>query len=561
MKKSIFKNHIGELVAAIVIGLLEVLALSLFYKDSLAFWFASFGNVLLLIGAWIVFSALFFVLFRLFLFLMDRLVPAKKQGRKHFWFALLILLIFWLPWLIAFYPGSASYDMMYQVTQINGGILLNGHHPPFATMVMGLVSNIGWMISHGPNLGIFLYILLQTLICAVAVAYMIAQMQRIGVSTAFQMIVLGYFAIVPLWGGAMQTGIKDILFTGVFLLFMTFSMQLFLPLQKADGTVRFPAWKWILYGICIVVLCLYRNGIILILIPTLVIFFFCGDKSRGWRKYFVLTAAVSLALVLIFGNVVQRVYHTKTETAEALSIPFQQTARDIRDHAEELTPQQQEIIEKTFNIEDYRKLGKAYYRYASDPVKVHYLWWAAEEQSVMLKEYLKVWGQRLGKRPMTYIEATLSNTFGYYTITPKITPEKYGAGTMVQFGVDTLASEDAVKASEGRLDASYIPHQAEKMQGFAAVLTKWHGLWQKIPVLNLLLKCGTYGLILLIITVHFAKKKNKRVLLAIPLILLYLMAMASPLNEHIRYVLPAVASLPLVIAACYGREEKQSLEE
>ena len=78
---------------------------------------------------------------------------------------------------------------------------------------------------------------------------------------------------------------------------------------------------------------------------------------------------------------------------------------------------------------------------------------------------------------------------------------------------------------------------------------------------NLLLKCGTYGLILLIITIHFAKKKNKRVLLAIPLILLYLMAMASPLNEHIRYVLPAVASLPLVIAACYGREEKQSLEE
>ena len=83
MKKSIFKNHIGELVAAIVIGLLEVLALSLFYKDSLAFWFASFGNVLLLIGAWIVFSALFFVLFRLFLFLMDRLVPAKKKGRKQ----------------------------------------------------------------------------------------------------------------------------------------------------------------------------------------------------------------------------------------------------------------------------------------------------------------------------------------------------------------------------------------------------------------------------------------------------------------------------------------------
>lgn len=561
MKRHIFKNHIGELIAAVVIGLLEVLALSLFYKDSLAFWFASFGNAALLLGSWIVFSALFFVLFRLFLFGMDRLVPAKNEGRRSFWFSLLILLIFWLPWLIAFYPGSASYDMMYQVTQINGGILLNGHHPPFATMVMGLVSNIGWMLSKGPNLGIFLYILLQTLICAVAVSVMIAQLQRIGVSTVFRMTLLGFFAITPLWGGAMQTGIKDILFTGVFLLFMTFSMQLFLPLRKEDGKIHFPAWKWILYGIFILVLCLYRNGIILILVPTLVIFFFCGDKSRGWRKYFVLTAVVSLALVLLFGNVVKKVYHTKTETAEALSIPFQQTARDIRDNPEELTSEQQEIIEKTFNIDDYRKLGKAYYRFASDPVKVHYLWWATNEQPKVLKEYLAVWGQRLAKRPLTYIEATLSNTFGYYTITPKITPEKYGAGTSVQFGVDTLASEDAVKASEGRLDESYIPHQEESMQSFAAFLQNWYGLWQKIPVLNLLLKCGTYGLILLIMTIHFAKKKNKRVLLAIPLILLYLMAMASPLNEHIRYVLPAVASLPLVIGACYGTDEKQSMED
>ncbi len=561
MKKNIFKNHIGELVAAIVLGLLEVLALSLFYKDSLAFWFASFGSVMLLLGSWIVFSALFFALFRLFLFVLDRLVPAKNQSRIHFWFALLVLLFFWLPWLIAFYPGSASYDMMYQVTQINGGIPLNGHHPPFATMVMGFVSNIGWMISHGPNLGIFLYVLLQTLICAVAVSYMIAQMQRIGISMGFQMITLGYFAITPLWGGAMQTGIKDILFTGVFLLFMTYSMQLFLPLRKADGSIRFPAWKWILYGICILVLCLYRNGIILILVPTLVIFFFCGDRSKGWRKYFVLTAVVSLALVLVFGNVVKKGYHTKTETAEALSIPFQQTARDIRDNPEELTRGQQEIIEKTFNIEDYRKLGKVYYPHASDPVKVHYLWWATDVQSKILKEYLKVWGQRLGKRPLTYVEAMLSNSFGYYSITPKITPEKYGAGTSVQFGVDTLASEDAVKASEGKLDESYIPHQAESMQSFASFLAKWYGFWQKIPVLNLLLKCGTYALILLIITIHFAKKKNRRVLLAIPLILLYLMAIAAPLNEHIRYVLPAVASLPLLIAACYGREEKLSMED
>ena len=82
MKKSIFKNHIGELVAAIVIGLLEVLALSLFYKDSLAFWFASFGNVLLLIGAWIVFSALFFVLFRLFLFLRTAWCRQRKRAEN-----------------------------------------------------------------------------------------------------------------------------------------------------------------------------------------------------------------------------------------------------------------------------------------------------------------------------------------------------------------------------------------------------------------------------------------------------------------------------------------------
>lgn len=54
---------------------------------------------------------------------------------------------------------------------------------------------------------------------------------------------------------------------------------------------------------------------------------------------------------------------------EALSLPFQQTARYVKEHEEEVTQEEKEAIK---GVLAYNKLGKYYNPKISDPVKATY---------------------------------------------------------------------------------------------------------------------------------------------------------------------------------------------
>ncbi len=554
MSISVFKNHIGEWVAAVILGFMEILALSLYYRDSLGFWLKNAGNVLLFAGLWILATVLLYLFFRLIgLLCRPRLVIGKRTEGKHpFLFSALVLTACYLPWIISFYPGSAIYDMMYQTVQADGFMAINAHHPIFATYVIGLCSKIGLALTGRLNLGIFLYILLQSAVCIFSFAYMYSYMTKLGVSRPFRLFVLGFLAITPLWGGAMQCGTKDTLFTGLFVFFIVLSSRLLL-----EGSRSFRSRHWIFYGVLILLLCLYRNAIWIILAASILVFVIALRNDKKARIRLVLFSLAALLLAGAFETVTKQIYHTKTETGEILTIPFQQTARFVRDHPEEISEEEQDVIEKTFVLEDFRQLGELYYPMSSDPVKARYHWWASDEEKTVLGDYFNVWFSMLKKRPGTYLEATLSGTYGYYAITPVIKNQKGGAGTTVQFYPDTLAVQSVIDASSGTLSEDLIPESPESLKGAQQALSGWYYFWQKMPVLGLFFKCGFYFLILLAVTIRYGKRKNKLILLTIPAFLLILMAIASPVNEHIRYILPAAAALPMIISAAGAEEIKK----
>lgn len=555
MKKQIFKNHIGELVASILLGFLEVAALSLFYKDTLSFWWSSAGLVLAFIGLGLLFSAICYLLFRWIQFLcsprqlfVQKKEPAGWDRRHPFLLSVIILTLFYLPWIIAFYPGSAIYDMMYQIVQADGFIAINEHHPIFATYVMGLCSKIGLVIDGTLNPGIFLYIVLQTAVCILGFSAMLSYMVQHGARRGVYLFTLCFFAILPLWGGAMQVGTKDNIFIGAFVLFLVLCAQL------EEKKVSFGAGRWIAFGALLLLLCLYRNAIWIIMIPTLVVFFFILIKDKKARKWFVISSAAAIVLAYGFLTITSHVYQTRTKTGEILGIPFQQTGRYVRDHGDEMTEEEVEMIERTFSVDSYRDLGKIYYPMSSDPIKYKYFWWASDEQKEVLAGYAKGWFSMLKKQPGTYLEATLAKTSGYYTLLPVITTEKGGAGTTIQFGPDQLIVTEVVKASNGTLSEKLVPESPESLQGAQQVLKSWYYFWQRTPVFNLFFKCGFYFLILLAVTIYYAKRKCRRIVLTIPAYFIVLMAIASPTNEHIRYVMPMVAALPLLICAAAYKE-------
>ena len=550
-QKYIFKTYLGEWIASVILGFLEVLTLSLFYKDSLSFWFQSFLMVLAFLGLGILFSVVCYLLMRWIQFLCSPrqlFLPENKSlsgwDRKHpFLLSVIVLTLCYLPWIIAFYPGSAIYDMMYQIVQADGFIAINEHHPIFATFVMGLCSKIGLAIDGTLNPGIFIYIVLQTAVSILCFSAMLSYMARQGAKRGVYYFVLGFFAILPLWGGSMQVGTKDTIFTGAFVLFLVLCAQLM------DQNVSFKAGRWIAFGGLIVLLCLYRNAILIILIPSLVTFFFVLLKDKKKRKWFVVSALAALLIAQAFLSVTKNLYHTRTKTGEILGIPFQQTGRYVRDHGDEMTEEEVAMVEQTFSVDSYQELGELYYPMSSVPIKDRYFWWASDDQKEILTEYVKEWFSMLKKHPGTYFEATIAKTSGYYTLLPAVSKQIGGVGTTIQFGPDQLIVREVVEASDGALSENLIPESPENLKGVQEVLKSWYYFWQKTPVLNLFFKCGFYFLILLAVTIYYAKRRSRGIVLTIPGYFLVLMAIASPPNEHIRYVQPVIAALPLLICA------------
>ena len=332
--------------------------------------------------------------------------------------------------------------------------------------------------------------------------------------------------------------------------------MLLAQLLLGEGTSFRPA-KWAAFGLLVLLLCLYRNGILVIMVPSLAVFLLALRKETKVRLLYSVVCALALVSGFLFQTIAARAYHTGTETGEMLSIPFQQTARYVRDHAGEVTEEEAKVIEETFVLEDYRELGKLYYPMSSDPVKARYHWYAAEDEGAVLKPYFRAWAGMLKKHPLTYLEATAANTFGYYAITPVIKNQKGGAGTPVQFYPDTYAVQGAIDRSEGTLSEDLIPESPDALKGARELLSGWYGFFQKAPVLGVLFKCGFYFYLLLAFTLCYGRRKKKGSLLAVPLFLLILMAIASPVNEHIRYIFPAIAALPLLPAAAAKAEIKQ----
>ena len=100
---------------------------------------------------------------------------------------------------------------------------------------------------------------------------------------------------------------------------------------------------------------------------------------------------------------------TEGEIGEALSIPIQQTARYLREHMAEVTPEERSILEEVFLVSP-EELVELYNPEVSDPVKAEFVGQPTEEQ---LKNYFRVWLQQLKKHPDTYIQAFLNHTYGY----------------------------------------------------------------------------------------------------------------------------------------------------
>lgn len=531
-----------ELVLSIVFGIAEVLGLSICKLGSWAFVFKNPYQLCVGVLCMAGYAVLFYhAVWGLYALLGRSRTGGEDSPQTRFaaWFAKapgrassLLIGAAWLPWVAVFWPGSVDWDSWGQISQVLGVQEMTAHHTVLSTWLHGWLFRLGRALG-SDNLGVFLYIVLQFLVCAWVFGQVTAFAARLGCSRGMQYAVTAFFALDPIWGAFIQTQVKDTLYTGLFVLFVLKTTDLLLFPQEWQGShPRLAA-----YAVLGVLCCLLRKNGIYAVVPMLLASAFTVSEKRLRRPVLAVLLAVCIGS-FGFDTFTEKVLDIPAgSVGEALSVPMQQTARYIRDYGNEVTDDERTAIEKVL---DYDAIAQSYMPELSDGVKQYY----KNPGKGDLARYMLVWAKMLLKHPVCYFEATHANSHGYYTITKCRAINDYY----------TFNNDICMEMSE--MNVHYLDKSGYLRYAFVQALSAF----EKLPLVGLTTSIGFMAWLTAVLGLWLARCKAKPVLpVFIGLGIFWLTCIASPVNDCMRYFLPVAGCLPLVfcLAAVFSREKSE----
>ena len=529
-------NYLSINILSVIFTVLMILGYSYDYNYTPNLVFNSNIHILItlikFIGFYFLFKNLLNAIYRYFTKgkFQDNANKLTIMFSKHpYLFSFIVLFIVYGIYLIIFYPGVINYDNANQIKEvlgmhtryldsivvINDNITLTNFNPILHTLLLGNLFKVGVSIGN-VNFGLFLYTFLQMIIVIAVLSYSLKFLYKEGVKSKYLLWILLAYIIIPYFPLYAITCVKDTLFT-MFVLLYIIKLYQFI---KYDFKFK----DYVLFMITILLVILFRNnGIYLILLSlpfTLII-------KKGICKQIVLMCVLVIGFNYGYGQVLSALEIPNTSIREMLSIPFQQTARYVKYHESDVTEEQKKVID---TILTYDTLGNRYNPILSDKVKNEYNKYATNEE---LMDYFKAWFEMFWNHPMTYVNATVSNVYGYF----------YPA-TYRWYVYNTLNE----KLPEAGFDYHFID-SLEPMRGF---IQGYSEVFKYVPIVQMSVNCGFYTWsYLFLMVVLILQKKQRYIILFAPAFSLVLMNVAGPANTYFRYVLPYAVALftilPLIL--------------
>lgn len=539
------KKNIVEIVLSCMISILVVIGLSFqIYQDLTLVLNKFYLGILVFIGS-------FIIVYYLNKFLFKKLDNFKfKENKKpknkliklfdshSFLFSLICIILGWSIYLIAFYPSLLAPDPSNQILQFFGidnyystvsilldeNVIITNHHPILHTIILGSCVKLGTLIG-SVNIGLFIYTCLQTLILASTLSYTISFLKSRGINRKFLIIALIIYTFVPVFPMYAVVPVKDVIFGSLIILYIIEIYKYIVDEKK----LNIP-----LFLILLILIMLFRNNgfhIILLSLPFLLI------KKHPKRITILFTVIFTLIFNFTYNNVILPYFKiTPSSPREKLSIPFQQTARLVRDHEEDITTKEKEIIDKILTFDT---LASRYDPEFADPVKNEFNKYATEED---LKNYYKVWFSGLKKRPLTYIEATLENTYGYY----------------YPFKTDWYI----YSKYKSTLKKNGFDYHFNNLGWLRKGLLNFGKSYPYIPIIGLIVNIGFSTWAIMFMIAYLIKiKKYKEIIIFTPSIVAFLVCIASPVNTYFRYALPNVFAMTLLIGLFLSIKKKEVKNE
>ena len=457
-----------------------------------------------------------------------------KLFQEHpFLFSLIVMLLFWLIYMIAFYPLILSKDPSFQIKQffnvktkyidyvipLSDKVNLTNHHPVFHTMLLGGSIKLGRLLG-SDNLGLFIYAIMQSITLASSLAYTIYYLYKKKKSLVLSFILLMIYSLVPMFPFYAMSAVKDTLYTAVIIFFV---ITLFTILD--DKQIK--TFKYIVLLLLSILLYLLRNNGIYVVVGTILVL------AIYRRKEFIYLTAVLLLVISTYISydkiLLPALKIPAGSIRETLSVPFQQTARYVKEHGDDIPLEDKKKIDKVL---EYDTLKDRYNPNLADPVKNKYNKYTTKKE---LKDYFGVWKKELLKHPDTYIEATLNNTFGYFY------PDTSNWYIYSGKNNNKLITED-----------NLVNYHYNKLVPLRIVLSAYGIIFPYIPLIGLISNIGFSAMLLLTIIVYLLISKYRKYIIAmLPSLLSLAICFISPANTYFRYSMPFTLLIPFYVSYVY----------
>lgn len=311
--------------------------------------------------------------------------------------AFAVLLVGWIPYWLAAYPGFFTYDATNAFIQHFYGIEYSTHHPLIHSVLIADVFRI--MLKFFPenyNAGIVALSWITMLMGAAVFVYMLDYIYERSNRWVFGAGLL-YLTCFPTIGLFASCSTKDT-FTAFWLLFFTIKL-LKLYERSCEKNPRYQ------YGILVfflVMMLLYRKNMLIAFVLFLPFFFLIVKNNRvRWAVIF----ATGLCGYFLCNGLLEHRYHpAHGAIGEMLCVPLQQMARVyVTEEDDMFTPQEKQLFDRIhpYSLSEYHELNADYVKHDMDDAVMR----------ENLPGFFKMW-IRIGiHHPVEYVEAFLANTY------------------------------------------------------------------------------------------------------------------------------------------------------
>lgn len=444
------------------------------------------------------------------------------------------LLAVYLPCALLSYPGILSTDSRRQLIEgyqfLHGaGSGLKNHHPILHTLFLSVSLTIGEQLFGSANAGVFLYSCIQAGLMFAAISWLVRLLVELELSDTCVILTELFFILNPRTQNYLFLAAKDACFASALMIYITQLYRMSADVWNSGRGKK----KHVILFICAAfgVFFMRQDGVYLLLLTSLAAVIWNRKNRKKWMTF----GTGILGFFVIYQTVLLPALGVSPSSKrEMFSIPFQQTARYVRDAKDEITDEEKAAIAA---ILDYENLGELYNPNLSDPVKGTFNEEASGEE---LAEYFRVWFRMLGKHPDIYVQATMNNLYGYFY------PNGYTANLYdYQKSAEQMEKLNEAFTEEYGLSFSY-PTVMDNARNRYEIFRE--NFW-KLPVLSAFLNPACYVWTLLLWLFWCIRKKDKTALLiTIPLMSFLLICMAGPAyGWYFRYLYSLAVCLPAMI--------------